>query len=132
MKKIYLIIGIIILLSVGWLFVRFVIGGDEDSWIKDSNGIWVKHGVPSQTPDEVKEQQDAILCAGNLYLGEKDKNIVFDSQCLGVCGDYAVDIVHVPRTEEDNKVENQCEDYRQGKIKHFIELDKEGNVVGVV
>ena len=55
----------------------------------------------------------------------------FSSQCLGVVGDYAVDIVHVPRTEEDNKIENQCEDFRTGKVNNFIELDKDGEIVRI-
>ena len=32
-------------------------GGGEDSWIQDENGIWIKHGVPRDTPPEVLEQQ---------------------------------------------------------------------------
>ncbi|GBE19529.1 hypothetical protein BMS3Abin17_00253 [archaeon BMS3Abin17] len=56
----------------------------------------------------------------------------FSSQCLGSVGDYAVDIVHVPRNDEDNLVENQCEDFRSGKVTHFIELDKEGNIARIV
>ena len=55
----------------------------------------------------------------------------FSSQCLGVVGGYAVDIVHVPRTEEDNLPENQCEDYREGRVSKFIELDKDGNVIRI-
>jgi len=132
MKKIYLIVGAIILLLVGLLFVRFFIGGDEDSWIKDSKGVWIKHGNPDSVHENVKEQQNAISCAENLYEQEKTKGIEFNSQCLEICGNYAVDIVHVPRADEDNKAENQCENYRQGKVKHFIELDKDGNVVRVV
>ena len=73
-----------------------------------------------------------ISCALNLYNEKKSEGIVFSSQCLGSCLGYAVDIVHVPRTSEDNKVENQCEDYRNGKLKHFIELDKDGNIVRIV
>lgn len=41
--KILIILALIIaVLGV----VRFVIGGDEDTWICD-NGQWVKHGAPS-------------------------------------------------------------------------------------
>jgi len=104
-----------------WLFIRFIIGGSEDDWIKDSKGVWIKHGNPSETPDYVLEQQEAIDCAlekFNSFSGE------INSQCLGSCGDYAADIVHVPRTAEDNLVENQCADYRNGIVSHFIELDK--------
>ncbi len=28
--------------------------------------------------------------------------------------------------------ENQCSEHREGKVKHFIELDKEGNIVRIV
>jgi hypothetical protein len=129
-KKSYIIIGIIVLLLIiGWIFMRFVIGRNEDSWIKDSRGIYVKHGNPSETPDYVLEQEEAINCAldkfGN-FIEEKN------SQCLGTCGNYAVDIVHVPRTEEDNKIENQCNAYASGQISQFIELDKTGEIVRIV
>jgi hypothetical protein len=129
MKKIYLIIGIILLLIVGWLVIRFVIGGPEDNWIKDSKGVWVKHGYPSETPEEVLEQQEAIECALEKFEGFTE---TINSQCLGSCGDYAVDIVHVPRNSEDNKVENQCEEYANGTVNHFIELDKNGEIVRIL
>jgi len=132
MKKIYLIVGAIILLLVGLLFVRFFIGGDEDSWIKDSKGVWIKHGNPDSVHENVKEQQNAISCAENLYEQEKTKGIEFNSQCLEICGNYAVDIVHVPRNAEDNKIENQCEEYRNGSVNHFIELGKNGEIVRIL
>ena len=56
-KKYFLIAIIILLLIVTILFIRFFIGGDEDSWIKNEKGIWVKHGNPSETPSYVLEQQ---------------------------------------------------------------------------
>jgi hypothetical protein len=71
MKKSNWIILVIILLIVGLLFVRFVIGGDEDSWIKDENGIWIKHGNPSTTPDYVLEQQKAIRDNQTTYNSSK-------------------------------------------------------------
>jgi len=82
-----------------------------------------------------ENQQKIAVQAKELYLEKKQEGMQFSSQCLGVVGDdirYAVDIVHVPRSEEDNKPENQCEEYRKGEVKHFIELDKEGNVVRIV
>jgi len=129
MKKIYLIIGIILLLIVGWLVIRFIIGGPEDDWIKDSKGVWIKHGNPSETPAYVLEQQELIDCSlekFDSFSGE------VNSQCLGSCGDYAVDLVHVPRNSEDNKAENQCEEYRNGAVNHFIELDKNGDLIRIV
>ena len=129
MKKLYLFLSIVLILIMGWIFVRFVIGGPEDFWIKDSRGIWIKHGSPSETPDYVLEQQEIINCSLEKFSNFTEE---INSQCLGICGNYAVDIVHVPRTSEDNLVENQCEDYRSGKVSNFIELDKEGNIVRIV
>ena len=129
-KKAYLGIGIFLFLIIGWLFVRFVIGGDEDSWIKDEKGIWVKHGNPDYVPDYFVEQQQIISCALNLYDNETKMSL--SSQCLGTCGDYAIDVVHVPRTQEDNLTENQCGAYKNREVNHFVELDKDGNVVRIV
>ncbi len=128
MNKIILIMIAIIFSAGIILFLR----GDEDSWIKDEKGVWVKHGNPSEIPKEVSEQQQAISGAMELYNQKKADGMEFNSQCLGTVDDYAVDIVHVPRTEEDNLPENQCEDYRTGKVHHFIELDKDGNIVKVM
>jgi hypothetical protein len=41
-RIIFIILGILAL----WAFVRFLLGGSEDSWICE-NGQWVKHGHPS-------------------------------------------------------------------------------------
>jgi len=106
--------------------------GGEDSWIKDKRGVWIKHGVPSETPDYVMEQQQIINQSLYLYEQRMSEGMEFSSQCLGIVGNYAVDIVHVPRSSEDNLVENQCEAYRNGEVTHFIELDKDGNIVKIV
>ena len=70
-------------------------------------------------------------CAVGLYEKAKQEGMNFSSQCLGTCGDFAVDIVHVPRNKEDDKPENQCNEYLQGKVTKFIELDKEGAIVRI-
>lgn len=126
---ILIVIGILI---ISWMFIRFIIGGSEDSWIKDEEGIYVKHGNPSEIPNYVKEQQEEIACALNLYNQKKAEGMEFLSQCLGTCNNYAVDVVNVSRTAEDDKPENQCSEYREGKVSKFIELDKNGNIVRVV
>ncbi len=81
-------------------------------------------------------EQQIIQSALKLYNQAKAQGINFSSQCLGTIEvqgiSYAVDIVHVPRSPIDNLPENQCKEYREGKVRHFIELDKEGNVVRIV
>ncbi|MBL7150633.1 hypothetical protein ISS86_01740 [Candidatus Microgenomates bacterium] len=42
-KKVLLFL---LVLLIAWLFIRFVIGGSEDSWICEDSQ-WVKHGHPS-------------------------------------------------------------------------------------
>ncbi len=123
-----LVLAIILIAGGIFLLIRGISG--EDSWIKDDKGVYVKHGNPSSTPNNVLEQQEAVECAYAKYNGlTEGKN----SQCLGVCGDYAVDIVHTPRTEEDDLAENQCEAYKSGEVSHFIELSYEtGGIVRIV
>lgn len=42
---------------------------------------------------------------------------------------WVADLVHNPRLDVDNKPENQCPSYVNGRAKHFVELDLQGNVV---
>jgi len=49
MKKssiVWLILGTLIIFSLGIFSARFLFGGNEDSWICE-NGTWIKHGNPS-------------------------------------------------------------------------------------
>jgi hypothetical protein len=75
--------------------------------------------------DMVKE------CAKNRYNKMRSIGMGFDSQCIGECFGYAVDVVHVPRTAKDDLPNNQCEAFRNGTLKHFIELDGHGDVVRI-
>jgi hypothetical protein len=110
---------------------RFYLG-DDDSWIKNSTESYVKHGNPANTPDYVNAQNTALLCASELYANASDNGTIFDSQCLGRCGNYSVDIVHVPRILEDSFSSNQCSEYSLGRTTNFIELDNQGKIVRVV
>lgn len=127
-----LIVGLALIAVGGILFLLRGFNGGEDNWIKDSSGVWIKHGNPSAIPENVKEQQDAIVCAGKLYQLVKSDGMELKSQCLGGCGNYSIDIVNIPRNAEDDKVENQCKDFADKKIPNFIELDKNGVIVRVV
>jgi len=113
--------------------VFIVLRGQEDTWIKDGRGVWIKHGNPSITPAKVKQQQDLIAKAQNLFQDAKVAGIDFlNGPCLGsLDSDYVVDIVHNPRQNIDNLPENQCSAYREGKAHHFIELDSEGNIIKI-
>lgn len=50
--------------------------------------------------------------------------------CLGVIGpDWVADIAHKPRQPVDDDPANQCEEYRTGTVKHFVELTLEGEFI---
>jgi uncharacterized protein (UPF0333 family) len=129
-------IGIIILVVILGLIVWgvfFVVSKfNEDVWVKDSKGLWIMHGKPSSIPLEAKDQLDAIECASDLYASASLQNVSFNSQCLGTCGNYSVDIVNVPRIALDDLSENQCGDYLSKKTTHFIELNSRGNIVRII
>ncbi len=131
MKKLWLAVVILAVLAITLFIFRFLLFGNEDSWIKNEKGRWIEHGNPAFIPAQVLEQQIALECALNLYNENKNSGMNFSSQCLGTCGNYAVDIVHIPRNNEDNLAENQCSEFREGRTSRFIELDKNGMIVRI-
>ena len=105
----------------------------QASWMKDDHGIWIEHGKPAITPQEVRDQQDMITQAKALYQQIKTKGTDLSvGPCLGTIGDYAIDIAHNPRIAVDNDPANQCAAYRNGTVNHFIELDVDGNIIRIV
>lgn len=131
-KKCYFIIGIFVLLLIGAIFlIHFFTIRNENSWVKDNRGVWIKNGNPPATPDEVLKQQQIILCSMELYAQIRDQGVNLSSQCLGACGNYSIDIVHVPRTAEDNLAVNQCPEYLNNETSNLIEMDQLGNIVKI-
>jgi hypothetical protein len=112
MRKVLLILLVIVLLGFSFLFFRFVVGGDEDTWICEG-GQWVKHGnpraakpsetcgQPKQTPKimEMPKTEEECLSKGGKWgrigLGPKDecnlpttdanRECNDSSECEGVC-----------------------------------------------
>lgn len=48
---------VIFLMILIALSLLLVFRGEEDSWIRDKDGNWIKHGNPSTTPNYVEQQQ---------------------------------------------------------------------------
>jgi hypothetical protein len=42
---------------------------------------------------------------------------------------WVCDVAHNPRQEVDNLPENQCSSFREGKAKHFVEVDIACNLI---
>ena len=83
-------------------------------------------------PVRKSELETAINQAKHFYnqkksLGEDISN----GPCLSnaLIPNWAADIVHSPRTKQDDLPENQCPAFLEGRAEHFVELDLEGNLV---
>lgn len=74
----------------------------------------------------------AIEKAKNIYEQQKNQGTDLSSgPCLAeeLITDWSLDIVHNPRTSEDDNPANQCANYKSGKTHHFVELDTDGNLI---
>lgn len=50
--------------------------------------------------------------------------------CLGIIAPgWVADIAHDPREPADDDPANQCEEYRTGQVKRFVELTPEGKLI---
>lgn len=81
-------------------------------------------------------QDDTIYLtslAQSMYARAKQEGKdLSNGPCLGTIpgfSDWVVDIAHSPRLPVDDDPTNQCEAFRNGQAKHFIELDPNGNVI---
>jgi len=77
----------------------------------------------------------AISKARELFEQKKAAGEDFSNgPCLAdeIIPDWAVDVAHNPRQPVDNRPENQCSSYREGRVHHFVELDPEGNLIRAV
>ena len=102
------IVIVFLLISIIILLVKNFNDKKEITWVKNERGVYIK------------EREEIISKAINLYLEKRKEQNNLSGQCLGNVGDYAV------------SVENQCPEYKQGQIKHFIELDNSGRVIRII
>ena len=73
------------------------------------------------TEDEAKAKCISLCEQANFDLSNgpclSDDNPEWDVE------DWVCDVAHWPREDVDNKPENQCKVYREGKAKHFVEVN---------
>jgi len=78
------------------------------------------------------EIETAVNQARFLYQQEKEKGRdLTNGPCLSdaLMPNWVVDIAHSPRLLVDEKQENQCPSFVEGRSQHFVELDLEGNLI---
>lgn len=76
----------------------------------------------------------AVDKAQKIYRDRKALGMDFETgPCLSndLLPEWVVDIAHNPRVKADDLAENQCQAFIEGRAKHFVELDLEGEVIRV-
>ena len=90
----------------------------------------INAGFPK--PISKNEVDTAINQAKHLYQQEKIRGRDFSNgPCLSdaLLPNWVVDIAHNPRIPVDDLGENQCRSFKEGRVKHFVELDIIGNLI---
>lgn len=125
------IIALFVIMTVAILAI-FGFSQLKDKQSTDSQTTSTATESAQLSPSPSTQVQDEIFKnALNLYLRKKEEGVdMKNGPCLGPIGDdWVLDIAHKPRQSVDEKPENQCEDFRNGTAKHFIELDPDGKLI---
>ena len=81
---------------------------------------------------EALERDRAIGMAKRLYRQRLDEGWdLSNGPCLSdesIPG-WCVDVAHDPREPVDGLPQNQCPAYRSGRVRHFVELDRQGSLI---
>lgn len=89
--------------------------------------VLIKNSSPSKS-----EIDSATNQAKYIYTDMKARGMDFSQgPCLSnaLMEDWVLDIVHKPRLPIDDLSENMCPAYKEGRAKHFVELDVDGNLI---
>jgi hypothetical protein len=87
-----------------------------------------------QTTTEEKAKLECVFLCESM----KSKIDLSNGPCLSDDNpdwdveDWVCDVAHSPREPVDNLPENQCQDYRERKATHFVEVDPDCNFIKAV
>lgn len=84
-------------------------------------------------PPEFVSVEEVITRCIEECKSRKDTEDFTKGPCLSneIAPGWVCDIAHDPRQDIDNKPENQCSAYREGKAQHFVELNENCNIIKV-
>jgi len=88
--------------------------------------------IPFLEKEKEYTEQELTEMAKQLFNQKKAEGVdMTNGPCLTneLIPGWVVDVAHSPRQAIDNQPENQCSAFIEGKAKHFIELDIEGNFI---
>ncbi len=80
-----------------------------------------------------QEDKDKAVAAAKFIYAGKAKEDLSSGPCLSEAipglTDWVVDIAHDPRQAIDDQPANQCQSFRDGKTRHFVELTPDGQLI---
>jgi hypothetical protein len=113
-----IVLGVIAIIAVG--YTMFILFGQRSSPLFQG----------SQKIESA--QADAIRTSKKTYKEKKDQKVDMEaSPCLSedMGNGYALDIAHNPRLSIDEQ--NQCNSYKSGTVKHFVEMTPDGSILRI-
>jgi outer membrane PBP1 activator LpoA protein len=126
MKKTVIIIILILIFIAGLVYFGYYKNQRPLNNLSTTN-------TPSPT-DQLTESDIAIQKAKAIFQELKSKGVDFSNgPCIAedLMPNWVADVAHNPRQPIDNLPQNQCQNFRNGKAKHFVELDPNGNIIKV-
>jgi len=127
MKKAITILFLILIFLAGLAYFRYY-----KNQRPPDNNISITN-TPSATR-ELSESDIAVQKAKAIFQELKDRGVDFSSgPCIAenLMPDWVADVAHNPRQPVDNLPQNQCQNFRNGKANHFIELNPSGDVIKI-
>ncbi len=122
MKKIFVCYIIFIIISSGCAKKT------TDDIINATTGIGTIE-KKIQAESDIAKAQCVELCKAAL----QNETNLSSGPCIGNpipnMQDWVCDVAHSPRIDTDNQEKNQCAAFREGKAKHFIEVDEDCNFI---
>ena len=78
------------------------------------------------------ERDRAIRMAKEIYQQKKAQGEDFSQGPVladELMPDWCADVAHSPRQPVDNKPQNMCRSWQEGRVHHFVELDENGDLI---
>ena len=80
---------------------------------------------------EIAIQKCIEECKNAMIRGVDLSNGPCLLESIAGLNDWVCDVAHSPRQPVDNLPENQCSSFREGRAKHFVEVDTACNLIRV-
>lgn len=125
MKKVYLFLALIIIAFIAFAYWKFSNSNKPQASVSENQQTAAQSPAPNKIDDM------ALKNALNAYVKAKTQSVDLTSgPCLGIVApDWVLDIAHNPRQAIDDDPQNQCKEFRNGQVHHFIELDPDGKLI---